>query len=327
MKRVIFTCTLAVPLTALLSVSLAADVRTRERTTIKFEGMLGRVVGLFGGGKAAKEGIVSTSAVKGERKATMSDTAGQIIDLGEEKVYDLDLRKKEYRVTTFDELRRRMKEAREKAEKEAAKEDPAEQQKADPGREWEVDFKVDETGQRRQIAGYDARQVIMTVTLREKGKALDDSGGFVMTSDSWFGPEIDALKEMAAFDMRYYKQLYGEEAFGLSADQMAMVMAMYPMLKKASERLQSEAEKLKGTALAMTTSFEAVRSKAEMTEQANQGGSAGGGIGGMLARRVMKKEEPKQRATIFTTGYELQEVSTSVDAADVAIPAGFKEKK
>jgi hypothetical protein len=41
----------------------------------------------------------------------------------------------------------------------------------------------------------------------------------------------------------------------------------------------------------------------------------------------MKKEEPKARATIFTTQHEFQDVSTSAAATDVEIPAGFKEKK
>ena len=49
--------------------------------------MLGRMFNMFGG-KAAREGTASTVAVKGNRKATMSDAAGQIIDLDEEKVYD-----------------------------------------------------------------------------------------------------------------------------------------------------------------------------------------------------------------------------------------------
>ena len=68
--------------------------------------MLGRMVNMFGG-KAAKEGTASTVAVKGDRKATIGEATGQIIDLGEEKIYDLDMRKKSYKVTTFAELRRR----------------------------------------------------------------------------------------------------------------------------------------------------------------------------------------------------------------------------
>jgi hypothetical protein len=47
----------------------------------------------------------------------------------------------------------------------------------------------------------------------------------------------------------------------------------------------------------------------------------------MLAKKIIKKEEPKARSTIFTTHHEVIEVSTSVAPADVAIPADFKEKK
>jgi hypothetical protein len=328
MKRSWMRYALAVPMAALLCSSLAADVRTREKTLIKFEGMLGKVVGLFGG-KAAREGIVSTTTVKGDRKSTMSDNSGQIIDIAEEKVYDLDLKKKEYRVTTFDEMRRRMKEAQERAEKdvrEAERQDP--EQKQEPTKEWEVDFDAKETGQKKQIAGHEARQVIMTVTLREKGKALEDSGGVVMTSDTWLGPQLPALKELSDFETRYYKKLYGEEAFNLAAEQMAMVMAMYPMFKQASERLKEEGTKLKGTPLATTMTFEGVKSKAALAQSSeSSGGGGGGGLGGMLARKIKKPEPAKARTTIFTTEHEFQDVATSVDAASVSIPEGFKEKK
>ena len=130
MKRSLVASAMALPLIALLGSPLLAEVKTREKSLIKFEGMLGRVVGVFGG-KAAKEGIVSTTAVKGNRKSSISDTNGQIIDLGEEKVYDIDFKKKEYRVTTFEELRQRMKEAQERARKDAEREQGREPEKAD----------------------------------------------------------------------------------------------------------------------------------------------------------------------------------------------------
>ena len=330
MKRSWTLSLLALPLAAFLAVPVAADVKTRERSLVKFEGMLGRMVGLFGG-KGARDGIISTVALKGNRKIATTDNNGQIIDLGEEKVYDLDFKKKEYRVTTFDELRRRIKEAREQAEKDAreAREEAKEEapEKTDPQKEWEFDFKADETGQKKQIAGYDARQVIMTVTVREKGKALEDGGGFVMTSDTWFGPEIKSLEELSQFERRYFEKLYGTEAIGLAAEQMAMMMAMFPMLGQANSRLQQEGTKIQGTPLATVTTFEAVKSKAQMEAAASQQSSGGGGLGGMLGRKLLKKDPPKQRSLVMTLTHEYQEVGTSVGAADLDIPANFKEKK
>jgi hypothetical protein len=92
-----------------------ASVKTEQRTTVAFEGALGRVMGIFGG-DAAKDGIVTTTVVVNDRMYTSSDDRrAQIVDLNEGRMYDLDLRDKTYEVTTFEELRARMEELRERA--------------------------------------------------------------------------------------------------------------------------------------------------------------------------------------------------------------------
>ena len=200
---------------------LLADVKTEEKSLVKFEGFLGRMMGLFGG-KAAKEGIVNTLAIRGNRKATMSDTSGEIIDLDEEKLYSLDLKKKTYEVTTFAELRRKLLEARDKAAK-AAKQEPEARPQGQEA-EMEMDFSMKESGQKKAINGYDCREVIMTITMRQKGKTLEQGGGTVLTSNIWLGPEIPALKEIRQFDLRYAQKLDLPYSFGAdSAEQMAAV--------------------------------------------------------------------------------------------------------
>ena len=105
---------------ALASTTVSADVRTDQRVRFQLGGAIGKLVNMFGG-KGAREGITSMVAVKGDRKVTMSDTSGQIIDLAEEKIYDLDVKKKTYTVTTFAALRKQMEEAKRDAEKERAR--------------------------------------------------------------------------------------------------------------------------------------------------------------------------------------------------------------
>src|SRR5688500_13486601 len=107
MKRLLITCALVLPLAAVTALPAGAEVKTKDKAQVKFEGALGRIVNLFGG-KAAKDGIVSTNAVKGDRKATFTDSNGRIVDLKEEKIYEIDLKKKTYEVTTFDEVRRQL---------------------------------------------------------------------------------------------------------------------------------------------------------------------------------------------------------------------------
>src|SRR5262245_34176925 len=126
------------------SAVVRADVRADEKTKFEFAGLLGRMANMFGG-KAAREGVTSMVAVKGDRKATLNDSTGQIVDLAEEKIYDLDLKKKNYRVTTFAEIRRQMEEARKKAAEEMKKEQ-AKAESAPPPQEQpqennlEIDF-------------------------------------------------------------------------------------------------------------------------------------------------------------------------------------------
>lgn len=326
MKRVLISCALALPLACVSATPAQADVKTRDKAQVKFEGMLGRMFNLFGG-KAAKEGIVSTTAVKGDRKAVMSDASGRIVDLSQEKVYEIDVKKKTYTVKTFDQIRREMREAEERAAKDAEKDKGKDEKAQQPQKEVEVDFDVKETGQKKSIAGYDAREVIMTITVREKGRTLEDSGGLVITSDGWLGPQIPQMKEAADFEVRYWKQLQGPEAAAISAQQMAAIMAMYPMVKQGMERLQKEGTRLQGTPLATSTTFEAVKSKEQMAQDSQNKESGGGGLGGMLSRKIMKKDsDVKPRATIFTINSEVQEISTTVAPAELEIPADFKQK-
>jgi hypothetical protein len=313
---------------------LKADVKADERGLVKFEGTLGQVVGIFGG-KAARDGVRSTVAVKGNRKISVNESTGQIVDLDEQKVYELDMRGKSYRVTTFEELRRRMEEARRKAEENARQ---AQGDNAAPpdqsGKEIEVDFNVKETGQRKSMNGFDTRQVVMTIAFREKGRTIEDSGGLIVTADSWIAPRIEAMGEIAEFDLRYAQQLQGPMVVGASAEQMAAALAVYPMLRDGLARLRAESVKLEGTPILTTTTIESVKSAEQLAQEKakSDGGtpSVSGGVGGLLgglARRAARREEPTPRAVFMTLTSEVLKVTTDVAPADVAVPAGFRERQ
>jgi hypothetical protein len=340
MKRIRTIAMLMLTGLVLSSYSIRADVRADEKTRVELAGMLGRMMNLFGG-KAAREGVTSSVAVKGDRKATLNDTTGQIIDLSEEKIYDLDLKKKTYKVTTFAELRRRMEEAKKKAEEDARKEGARDKEKAaepDPNqKQVEVDFDVKNTGQKKAINGFDTREAVMTITVREKGKTLEQGGGLVVTSDMWLAPKIAAMKEIAEFDARYAQKLYGTMLAGVSAEQMAAAMAMYPMMKQALGRMSTEGAKLEGTAIQTTTTMDAVPSAEQMAQESKAaesdsrptGGGISGRLGGMLAKKIGPKKDDagKARSNFMTSNHEVLKVVTDVTTADVAVPAGFKENK
>jgi hypothetical protein len=303
------------------STALRADVKVDEKTKFEFAGAVGKVVNFFGG-RGAREGITSAVAVRGSRKSTFNDSTGQIIDLAEEKVYDIDVKRKTYRVVTFAEIRQRMEEAKAKAEKEAreqqAKEKDGEPPAQQPESNVEIDFDVKKTGERKTLNGFDTQQSVITVTVREKGKALEQSGGLQITTDVWLAPQMAAMKEIVDFDIQYAQRLYG------------------PMMKPALERMAAEASKLEGTAIATVVKVEAVKSaeqlaaeqkQAQEESKPNLSGGVGGIIGGFARRAAAKTsggDGPQARATVMTTTSEILKIATDVSAADVALPAGFR---
>ncbi len=341
-------------------------VKTEEKTQFHMEGMLGKMMSLFGG-KAAREGVTEKVAVKGNRKMTLSeqDQTGQIIDLDEEKVYDLDLKGKSYKVTTFDEMRRKMQEARDRATKETAKvqSEPSQAPPPPDAQQMQIDFAVKDTGQKKDINGFSCREVVMTISVHQKGQKIEDSGGMLLTTNLWLTPKIAAMKEIQDFDRRYAEKLAGPlgTSMGMpSADQMAAAYAMYPYMKDAIGKMDVENTSMDGTAILTATAFQSVQSAEQLAQQqqtaakaekgssstgaASAGGilggkkSVGGILGGIGARAAQKKVEQKAeqsaqndqtpgRADIMTTNLEILKVSTDVNDGDVALPAGFKQKK
>ena len=322
-----------------MAVGLGADMKSRQKTQVKFEGMLGKVVGFFGG-KAAKEGIISTVAISGDRMMTVTDQSGELIDLAAEKVYKIDFKGKSYKVQTFEEIRREWEEAQAKMKEQAAE---AKEQPEQGEVEYEIDFNVEKTGERKTVGGYDCQQIVMTIAMRQKGKKLEDGGGMVMTTDMWMAPKIPAMQEQVAFMQRYMKKLLGSDTETMARD-LAQAMAMYPQMKAGMERMKKESVKLEGTAILTTMRIETVMSpeqaqaKAESGDKPKMGlGGIAGGLGGMFGRKKKSEEAPKEgqpaaaegpknRATFMTSTTELLEVQASATAADVEIPAGFKQK-
>jgi len=342
MRRLTLSLAVTVCALTLASSTLSADVRSDQRVKFQLGGAVGKLVNMFGG-KGAREGVTSMVAVKGNRKASLSDTTGQIIDLSEEKVYDLDMKKKTYTVTTFAELRKRMEDAKRDAEKSAREERQAESKPAekDPNaKEYEVDFDIQNTSETKAINGFNTRKSVITITVREKGKTLNESGGMVMTTDTWLSTEAPSTKDLADFEMRYAKALYGPMVVGASPQDMAAAMAMYPQIKPALDKMRAEGGKLRGTAILTDTRMEAVPPGTANTtaaavpapEEPKKKGF-GGMLGGLkkMADEAQKNDKnggkPAERAIIMTTSMEMLKLTTDVDAASVAMPAGFTEKK
>jgi hypothetical protein len=342
---------------ALLSTALSAQaaVKKEENTKVQFAGMLGKMMGMFGG-KAADEGLRSVVVVKGDRKLTRTGDTGDLVDLAEEKIYQINFKDKNYKVLTFEQMRQQMREAQEKMAKEMEKmkgQEPPTSPQQPNNIEFEYDLK--ESGQKKTIAGFATREMVMTITMHEKGKKIEDAGGMALVSNIWLTPKLPGNDEIIEFDLKFYQKL--ASAIDMrQAQQMAAVMASNPMMGDMTKKFAEESKNLDGTAVLTVTTIEGVQSKEQMAqaaqsgqEQKNQdskadipiGGDkksiAGGIFGGIARKAVQKKVEERAaentasstpgRSTIMTSTSELLSVSSSVADADVTLPTGLIEKK
>jgi hypothetical protein len=339
----------------LIAQAALAEVKTVERTKVEFPGMLGGIMKVFGG-KSASEGVVNKVALKGNRKMTSNEDTAELVDLTEEKVYQIDVKKKTYTVLTFAQMKQQMIDAMAKAKADAAsaaqtpapKPDPAAPPAPPPQKpDVVIDFKLQESGQKKAINGFDCREVVATITVRQKDKPADD-GSMVMTTSMWLTPTIAALKELEEFDRRYAEKLVIPDAQEMARQiQMAPAVAAYPGLGDMMGKLEVEKVKMDGTTVLTSIRVEAVgnpdqaqadKPKPAPAEQPKQSGvptSLGGLLGGLGKKAAPKPDttttttttDSNKSGSLMSTNHELLSVSTSVADSDVSIPAGFKEKK
>lgn len=321
----------------LLSASVClADANVQQKTQVNIAGAIGAIVNVFS--RSAREGVTSDTIVKGNRKLTRSGEAGELIDLSEEKVYTIDFSRSTYTVTTFAQLRKEFEEQQQRAKREAekSKNEPA---KKEEGPEYEVEFDVKSTGAKQTINGFDTKETIATVTVHEKGKKLEQSGGWVLTSDMWMGPKLSAMNEIYEFDRKFMTKVYGSAIPDMR--QIAMAMMATPAFGKAMKVFNDKRSALEGTAILTKMTFETVvgsdpsthQQQAKAEEESSPTSVSSAVIGGLMGRMKKRQEEKKaaegknpNRNTLFDSTTEVTRATATAAASDVAIPATFKQR-
>lgn len=289
-----------------------------------------KVVGVFS--KTAREPIVSTVVVKGDSMASINAESAQITDLAKETITTVNFRNKTYSVITFAQMAQALDQAQKKA---AARSDG----KAD------VQFKasVRETGQTKQITGFNTREVILTLEMQSTDEKSGAQGAMTVTSVMWLAPDVPGYAEVRAFNQRMAQKLAwtpGSSAFTQGRGDMA----------KAFGDLSKEAAKMEGVPLLQVVSMggqstgQAGQPTAQPPAQREEreapsiGGALGrlGGFGGLGRRK--KAEQPKEERPAATAAPSagpgvLMELTTEitnlsagpVDATKFQVPAGFKQ--
>jgi hypothetical protein len=311
--------------------TLPADFTYQETSTITggvIASMM-KVVGVFS--KSAREPIRSTISVKGDRMMHRSNDSGSIIDLGAQTITNIDFKKKTYSVMTFDEMKKMLDDLSKKSK--SKEEDKA-----------QVEYKVsvDNTGKTQQIAGMEAKEMIMKMEMQVTDKESKNSGGMTITSDMWIASGVAGYAEVRDFYKRMAEKLNWTPGGN-------MFMQQNPNVAEGMAGVYKEISKLDGVPVLQTVVMGGVAQPgqagteakpAEQPQPAAERPSIGGMLGGRLGLGGLgrKKSEPKKEeassgsAPASTPGSMLEMKtelsnfnSNAVDASQFSVPAGFKK--
>ena len=101
---------------------------------------------------------------------------------------------------------------------------------------------------------------------------------------------------------------------------MAVLFATNPAFAKAMKAFADKRASFDGTPIRTTLTVEAVAG----TEQ--KASDQPSGLGGLLRKARRQDDASANRSELMTSTTELVKASTSANASDVEIPAGFKQR-
>jgi len=282
--------------------------------------------------KQAREPIVTTVAVKGNRMVHASQHHASVIDLDAETITEINFDKKTYSVMTFAQMKQMMDEMSQKMQSSDA-------QKAD------VQFKVSakDTGEKKTIAGYDTHEMILTIEMEGTDQQTGNKGGMVMTSDMWIAPKASGYGEISDFQKRMAKKL------DWTPSSMGM-MGARPDMAKGMAELAKESSKLNGMPVYQVVKMgvhaegqpqsgqqAAPQQQEQQADKPSLGGLLGGRLGGFGRKKKSQDDSQGDGSAAPQNSGDasgsLMEMTTEmggfssapVDAAKFEIPSGFKQ--
>ena len=313
------------------SAPLLADFSYQETSTITggaVAGML-KVAGVFS--KQAREPIQTTVAVKGDKMVHRSQYHASVIDLASQTITSIDLQKKTYSVMTFEEFQQML----DRMAQSMKQNDKA-----------QMDFKVSvkPTDNTKQIAGLDAKEMIVTMEMQGTDKESGQTGSMVITTDTWLASGMPGYKEVRDFYRRMAEKVNWAPGGNMFMSQ--------PQAAKGMAEVYKEVAKLDGIPVQQFVTMgppgqqgtppSQSQSQAQPQQPAGDKPSVGSALGSALGGRFgihSKKTSSDQPAQSAPAGNassgsgNLLEMNTTlagfssnpVDDSQFAVPAGFKK--
>ncbi len=242
------------------SVSMAQDLRYNESTRMRLEGLgiVGRALGRVG----SEEEVF----LKGDKMLVRSeDGADTVTDLESDRFIYINNDDEEYAIVTFEEMAEEMGRMMEEG---AGRMQEAEREAEAQGTEqdFDFDFSAEATGERDEINGYDAEQMLMTLRVAftvegegEEGEVQTARGNFYALVDTWLTEEVPNYDQLSAFREEQARKM--GEAMGAAGGAGSMMEAMQTAMQQdermgaAMAKVAEEMAKVEGAPVRTVTYY------------------------------------------------------------------------
>jgi hypothetical protein len=342
--------------------SAVADVTIEQTTRLEGAGVMSFMnMSMQGTTSIAGDKSRSDTAMKMDSRWVRMFAGGgatsDIVRLDREIVYTLDTDKKRYTELSLAEQRAQieksmgqMREAQESQQQGASGVDESQCEWSEP------ETRVERTGARTSVAGYDAEQLRIVASQSCKDRTNPEQVcEFELTLDQWLSPDVPGGEEMLAFFQSYSRKL-GLEVSG-SPGFAQRAESMFSGYQGLWRQMVDEMEAVKGYPVKSSFALAIGGPQcADMNEAADAqsagggspsaadvgralGGSVGNALGGLFGRGKKKEPEPAAEAEsppvavrddglipLMTVSTEVTSVSTAdVPADQFEVPSGFRK--
>lgn len=300
-----------------------ADLTMKETTVIKGLPMVGDVTThgtvMVSGDRQRQETSTEMSGMMARMMAGGGQESVEIVRLDKDLTWSLNTKEKTYTEVTFQQIRDLMQGM------DAEMEDALDEYEDEDG---DVELKIDvrKTGRKKQIAGYDTEEVVVTV----EGDAEDEDTGEIVRSrwivTMWMARDAKGLSEVEDFN----KAMVGKMGFAADgADQFASLLSAYAGGLKAMTNAMDDIE-----GIPLETHMQIEVEGEESEDQTSAGIDIGdqGGVAGAIGKRLLggrgRDTEPKAEGpTASAEGFRIVMHSTTVvtEVSTSAVPASMFE--
>jgi hypothetical protein len=336
----------ALVLAALAAPAYAQDVQYSSVTKVDLGGGMNVLMRMAGASE-----VRETTSIQGKKLRSDTDKSSTIFDLDNGRYIVLDHAAKTYMSVPIADMARVATSSVRgmKAERSDDKLKGTAVDSAGNKADFVVDLKVDPTGERRNVNGYDAQRLIVTmetnVRVTPQGETQSqEAGTLVIVMDTWnanAGPAADAVR---AWEKAASKEM-AAAAFGGNKTNIGAAFPGNPGVGEAMKKANEEAQKAEGMAVKSTMHLVFVAPAAKFdralalkeSEGSGAGEKAKGGLKGMLGRALEKNQQQQQQqasteqktqgtfAKVYTDVRDVR--TTSLPASTFEIPAGYREIK